>query len=96
MRYEERAKLAGVRALVPLGILVASPVLLVAGAPIRRYYFRHVYRDGGPHILDKERGWVSAHYFVVTNPLLWWLCWPTETLGRLLSRRGPARSDPPR
>ncbi|WP_260867792.1 hypothetical protein [Streptomyces sp. SAJ15] len=44
MRYEERAKLTVVKVLVPLAVLVASPVLLIAGAPIRRRYLRYVYR----------------------------------------------------
>lgn len=88
MRFEERAKLTVVRVLVPLAVLVASPVLLIAGAPIRHRYFRYVYRDEAKQILDKERGWVSAHYFVVTEPLLQWLCWPTESLARLVERRG--------
>ncbi|MFJ8011231.1 hypothetical protein [Streptomyces sp. NPDC096339] len=95
MRYEERAKLAGVKALVLVAIVVSSPVLLVAGSPIRRRYLRHVYRDDGPSVLDKERDWVSAHYFVVTNPVLGWLCRPTEVLAPLLSRRGRSRSDLP-
>ncbi|MFF1675669.1 hypothetical protein [Streptomyces sp. NPDC058256] len=88
MQYEERAKLAVVKALVPVAILVFSPVLLIAGAPIRRRYLRHVYREEAPQILDKKRGGVSVHYFVVTSPLLKWLCWPTESLARLASRRG--------
>ncbi|MGW1901983.1 hypothetical protein ACWCQB_32295 [Streptomyces hirsutus] len=45
MRYEEKAKLTTARALVPVAILVASPVLLIAGAPVRRRYLRYVYRD---------------------------------------------------
>ncbi|MFC7844743.1 hypothetical protein [Streptomyces sp. NPDC057382] len=88
MRYEERAKLTVVKVLVPLAVLVALPVLLIAGAPIRHRYLRYVYRDEATQILDKERGRVSAHYFVVTNPLLQWLCWPTESLARLIERRG--------
>ncbi|WP_069173467.1 hypothetical protein [Streptomyces griseus] len=88
MRYEERAKLAAVKTLISLAILVASPVLLITGAPIRRRYLRYVYRDEAPQILDKKRGWVSAHYFVVTNPLLQWLCWPTESLAGLIGHRG--------
>ncbi|MER5530287.1 hypothetical protein ABT075_37865 [Streptomyces sp. NPDC002677] len=88
MRYEERAKLTVVKVLVRLAFLVASPVLLIAGAPIRRRYLHYVYRDEASQILDKERGWVSAHYFVVTGPLLQWLCWPTESLARLSERRG--------
>ncbi|MEV5456005.1 hypothetical protein [Streptomyces sp. NPDC052535] len=76
------------KVLGPLAVLVASPVLLIAGAPIRRRYLRYVYRDEAKQITDKERGWVSAHYFVVTDPLLQWLCWPTESLARLIERRG--------
>ncbi|MFJ9542458.1 hypothetical protein ACIRPX_35090 [Streptomyces sp. NPDC101225] len=90
MRYEtraERARLRVVRALISLAILVASPVLLTAGAPIRRRYLRHLYRDEGPLILDKQQGQVSAHYFVIIHPLLGWLCWPTETLARLIEHR---------
>ncbi|MGW7096215.1 hypothetical protein [Streptomyces sp. NPDC054874] len=91
MRYETRigrAEIRAVKALIPLAILVASPVLLIAGAPIRRRYFRYIYRDGAPPILDKQRGHVNAHYFVVTQPLLDWLCRPTEALPRLVGRRG--------
>ncbi|MGP4086086.1 hypothetical protein [Streptomyces sp. KR55] len=88
MRYEEKAKIAVVRALVPVAILISSPVLLIAGAPIRHRYLRYIYRDEAPLILEKERGRVSVHWFVVTSPLLEWLCWPTESLARLVSRRG--------
>ncbi|GAA2646690.1 hypothetical protein GCM10010425_65510 [Streptomyces spororaveus] len=88
MRYEEKAKITAAKVLVPLAILVASPVLLVAGAPVRRRYLRYVYRDGAPAILDKEQGRISVHWFLVVSPFLAWLCWPTETLARLISRRG--------
>ncbi|MFI8437887.1 hypothetical protein ACIGJO_29920 [Streptomyces sp. NPDC079020] len=88
MRYEEKAKLTAARALVPMAILIASPVLLIAGTPIRRRYLRYVYRDEAPLILEKELGRISIHWFVVTSPLLDWLCWPTELLARLISRRG--------
>ncbi|MEU9623651.1 hypothetical protein [Streptomyces sp. NPDC048155] len=88
MRYAEKAKLTFARALAPVAILVTSPVLLIAGATVRRRYLRYVYRDEARHILDKERGRISFHWFVVTNPLLDWLCWPTEALIRLVSRRG--------
>ncbi|MFJ7086379.1 hypothetical protein ACIQU8_24490 [Streptomyces griseus] len=60
------------RALLWPVLLVASPVLLIAGAPIRRRYLRHIYRDGAPPLLDKEHGHVSAHYFVATHPLFAW------------------------
>jgi hypothetical protein len=86
MRYEEKAKLITARALVPVAILVTSPVLLIAGAPIRRRYLRYVYRDEAPLILEKQ-GRISVHWLVVTSPLLEWLCWPTESLARLISRR---------
>ncbi|MEI5616991.1 hypothetical protein WB403_48695, partial [Streptomyces brasiliscabiei] len=56
MRYEERAKLTAVKALIQLAVLVASPVLLIAGAPIRGRCLRYVYRDEAPQILDKKRG----------------------------------------
>ncbi|MFG2489418.1 hypothetical protein ACGFSI_42615 [Streptomyces virginiae] len=88
MRYEEKAKFAAAKVLVPLAILVASPVLLMAGAPVRRRYLRYVYRDEAPAILDKEQGRISVRWFVVMSPFLAWLCWPTETLARLISRRG--------
>ncbi|MGW1273901.1 hypothetical protein [Streptomyces sp. NPDC002491] len=88
MRYENRARLIAVRALVAAAVLVSSPVLLLAGAPIRRRYVRHVLRDAAPQILDKERGRVGVHYFVITSRLLAWCCLPTEALGRSLARRG--------
>ncbi|MFI1168542.1 hypothetical protein ACH4UM_34445 [Streptomyces sp. NPDC020801] len=88
MRYEEKAKLTIARALVPVAILISSPVLLIAGAPIRHRYHRYVYRDEAPPILDKKQGRISIHWFVVTDPLLEWLCWPTESLARLVSHRG--------
>ncbi|KOU66822.1 hypothetical protein ADK57_17725 [Streptomyces sp. MMG1533] len=86
MRYEERARLTVVRALVPVAVLIASPVLLIAGAPIRRRYLLYVYREGAPQVLDKGHGQVSAHYFVITSRLLAWFCRPTELLARLVSR----------
>ncbi|GAA1323616.1 hypothetical protein GCM10009647_058630 [Streptomyces sanglieri] len=88
MRCEEKAKLTAARALVPIAILVASPVLLIAGTPLRRRYLRYVYRDEAPLILEKEQGRISVHWFVVTSPLLDLLCWPTESLAQLISRRG--------
>ncbi|MFE2274148.1 hypothetical protein ACFXB4_33605 [Streptomyces lavendulae] len=56
MRYEEKAKLTAAGVLVPAAVLVASPVLLISGAPVRRRYLRYVYRDEAPAILDKEQG----------------------------------------
>ncbi|MEF2528969.1 MULTISPECIES: hypothetical protein [Streptomyces] len=88
MRYEETTKLTAARVLVTVALLVASPVLLTAGGPIRRRYLRYVYRDGAPALLDKEQGRISVHWFVVTSPLLAWVCRPTEALARLIPRRG--------
>ncbi|MER6120770.1 hypothetical protein [Streptomyces sp. NPDC001743] len=88
MRYEEKAKLIAARTLVPVAIVVAAPVLLVAGVSVRRRYLRYVCRDDAPLILEKEQGRISVHWFVVTSPLLRWLCRPTEALARLISRRG--------
>ncbi|MDX3310491.1 hypothetical protein ACWGH3_02255 [Streptomyces sp. NPDC054884] len=95
MRYEDRARLTAVRALVATALLVSSPVLLLAGEPIRRHYLRHVYRDDAPQILDKERGLVSVHYFVVTSPLLAWCCRPTEALARGFAGRSARRGETP-
>ncbi|WP_260867693.1 hypothetical protein [Streptomyces sp. SAJ15] len=86
MRYEEKAKLTVVRALVPVAILISSPVLLIAEAPIRRRYLRYVYRDEAPQILDKKRGRVSVHYSVITSRLLEWSC------GLSVSSRRTARA----
>ncbi|MER6441593.1 hypothetical protein ABT275_35310 [Streptomyces sp. NPDC001185] len=75
--------------LAPPAVLVTSPVLLIAGAPIRRRYLRYVYPQAATQILDKERGRVSAHYFVVTNPLHSWSGLPArESLARRIDRRG--------
>ncbi|WP_406335866.1 hypothetical protein [Streptomyces sp. NBC_00203] len=87
MRYEERTKLTVVRALVLVAILISSPALLLAGAPIRRRYLRYLYRDEAPQVLEKKQGWVSVHYFVITSRLLEWLCWPTESLARCAEAR---------
>ncbi|MEV6788012.1 hypothetical protein [Streptomyces sp. NPDC051098] len=73
MRYEEKAKLTAASVLVPVAVLVASPVLLIAGGPVRRRYLRYVYREEAPAILDKEQGRINVHWFVVMSPLLAWL-----------------------
>lgn len=64
---------------------------LATGIAYNRY-LRYIYRDGTPLILEKERGRVSVHWFVVTSPLFAWLCWPTEVLARLISRRSESTS----
>ncbi|MFE5924095.1 hypothetical protein [Streptomyces sp. NPDC056468] len=83
MRVDETLKLTLARVFTPIAIVIASPVLLVAGAPIRRRYLRHVYREEAPAILDKANGQVSIHYFALNSLLLHWLCLPTEALARL-------------
>jgi hypothetical protein len=70
-----------------VGAVLAAPVLLVVGAPLRHRYLRHVCRDGGPGLLDKERGWVSIGYFVVNNVVVRGLCWPSERLATRRVRR---------
>ncbi len=91
MRYAsraERVRIAGLNALLWAGALVASPVLLIAGRPIRRRYLRHLYRDSAPPLIDKRQGWVSAHWFVVTHPLLRLLCLPSDVVARRVLGRG--------
>ncbi|MEV1069610.1 hypothetical protein [Streptomyces sp. NPDC050263] len=80
MQVESFAGIQAVRLGATLGAVLAAPVLLVAGAPLRHRYLRHVYRDGGPGLLDKERGWVSVGYFVVNNAVVRALCRPSEQL----------------
>ncbi|WNO70648.1 hypothetical protein [Streptomyces sp. AM8-1-1] len=91
MRVDQTLNVTLARAFVPMAIIVAAPVLLVAGAPIHRRYLRHVHRDDAPALVDKPMGRVSVHYFVVNSRLLHWLCLPTETLSRR-ARAGRARA----
>ncbi|MER5641302.1 hypothetical protein ABT095_30700 [Kitasatospora sp. NPDC002227] len=86
MRIDETAKRAATRVLVYTGIIIASPVLLLAGAPIRTRYLQHIYREDAPPVVDKPNGEVSVHYYVVTNPLLYRLCRPSETVIYLARR----------
>ncbi|MCX4967235.1 hypothetical protein OHA98_21175 [Streptomyces sp. NBC_00654] len=55
MRYEEKGKLTAARVFIPVAILVASPVLRIAGAPIRRRCLHYVYRDEAPLILEMSK-----------------------------------------
>ena len=87
MRVDETLKLTLARVFTTIAIIIASPILLVAGAPIRRRYLRHIYREEAPDILDKANGHVGIHYFALNSQLLHWLCAPTEALSRL-SRGG--------
>lgn len=82
MRIDQTGKITLIRFAVTLAIVIASPLLLVAGAPIRRRWLRHACREEAPALIDKARGRVSVHYFVVNNQLGRWLCAPTEALVR--------------
>lgn len=70
VRIDRTAKVTAVRAGVALAAVVASPVLLVAGAHLRSRYLRWIYRDGAPALVDKEHGQVSFHYFAVTSTVV--------------------------
>ncbi|MET8438099.1 hypothetical protein ABZV61_36240 [Streptomyces sp900116325] len=74
MRIESVVEIQAVRLAVTVGAIVVAPVLLVAGAPLRRRMLRRYYREDGPGLVSKEDGWVSPGYFVVTrgcsSPLL--------------------------
>jgi hypothetical protein len=87
MRVDETLKVTLARVFTPIAIIIASPVWLVAGAPIRRRYLQHIYRDEAPDLLDKANGQVSIHYFVLNSRVLHWLCLPTEALARLTRGR---------
>lgn len=78
MRVESTIQIHAVRFGVTVGALIAAPVLLLMGGLLRRRYLLHSYREHGPGLLSKEDGWVSASYFVVTNAVVRWLCWPSE------------------
>jgi hypothetical protein len=80
MRIDETAKVPAVRTGVASAAVIASPVLLVAGAPLRSRYLRWIYRDGAPPPVDKEHGHVSVHYIAVTSAVAQWLCAPSQAL----------------
>ncbi|MEW1914367.1 hypothetical protein AB0442_39245 [Kitasatospora sp. NPDC085895] len=65
------------------GALLASPLLLVAGGPAHGRFMRHLCRDNGPGLFDKQRGWVHPGYWVVMNPLVLAPAWPTRRGGLL-------------
>ncbi len=72
-----------------VGGLALAPILLVAGGPLLRCYLRYVYSERGRGLVDKERGWVNPGWYVVHNPVVRWLTWPSEQVMTLLeSRRG--------
>ncbi|MFD2691981.1 hypothetical protein ACFS5L_45235 [Streptomyces phyllanthi] len=86
MVIDETAKVMAVRAGAALAAIVASPVLLVAGAYLRNRYMRWIYRDGAPAPIDKEHGQVSIHYLAVTSTIVNWLCTPSQALVSRLRR----------
>ncbi|MDI3419017.1 hypothetical protein [Streptomyces luteolus] len=73
---------------VSLAAVAVAPVLLVAGDPLRHLYLRHVvYRPGAPPVSDKRGGWVSVHWFVLTNPVVRALCRPSAEFRARAGRR---------
>ncbi|KQX59517.1 MULTISPECIES: hypothetical protein [unclassified Streptomyces] len=72
-----------------VGATLTAPLLLVAGGPAYDRLLRHLYREEGPGLLSKEENWVHPGYWVVTNPLVRALTWPTRRNGLL--RTGPMR-----
>ncbi|MBP5934134.1 hypothetical protein [Streptomyces scabiei] len=80
MRIDGTAKVTAVRTGVALAAVIASPLLLVAGAPLRSRYLRRIYRDGAPPPVDKEHGQVGVHYIAVTSAIAQWLCVPSQAV----------------
>ncbi|MDX3520537.1 hypothetical protein [Streptomyces scabiei] len=80
MRIDETAQVTAVRFGVALAAVIASPVLLVAGAHLRSRYLRWIHRDGARAPVDKEHGQVSVHYIAVTSTIVQWLCAPSQAL----------------
>ncbi|MFB8039535.1 hypothetical protein ACFC5Z_42965 [Streptomyces sp. NPDC056004] len=78
MRIESVVRIQAVRLAVSVGAVVAAPVLLMAGAPLRHRMLRGCYREDGPGLVSKEDSWVSPGYFVATNLVVRALCWPSE------------------
>lgn len=78
MRVGNVAGSHAVRFGVTVGAVAVAPLLLVAGGPVRYRLLRHLYREDGPGLVDKEPCWVSPWYFVVNNALVLALCWPSK------------------
>gem|GEM_PF-5776745 len=74
-----------VKAVIWGGAVVTAPLLLVAGGPVYDRYVRHLCREGGPGLVDKQKGWVHPGYWVVTNGLVRALTWPTRRGGAIRS-----------
>lgn len=65
-----------------VGAVIFAPLLLIAGGPVYDRYVRHLYREGGPGLLDKSAGWSHPGYWVVMNPLVIRLTRPTRPRSR--------------
>lgn len=63
--------------------MLVAPLLLVGGGPAYDWLMWHLNREDGPGLLAKETGWVHPAYWVVTNPLVLALTWPTRRGGLL-------------
>ncbi|ALC22196.1 hypothetical protein ACH46N_15995 [Streptomyces pristinaespiralis] len=95
MRVENTTRALALRLGVTALALAASPVLLLAGGPLRRQYLRHAYRSGTRGLVCKEEGWVRPAYFVATNSALRVLCLPSERLlGKIRHAGLPSRRHP--
>lgn len=77
------------RVCATVGGIGLAPILLVAGGPLLRCYLRYVYSDGGPGLVDKERGWVNPGWYAVHNVVVRCLIWPSEQVMARLDRRRP-------
>lgn len=82
MRVEGYSQIV-VKATIWGGAAMAAPLLLVAGGPVYERYVRYLCREGGPGLVDKKQGWVRPGYWVVSNPLVRALTWPTRRGGAL-------------
>ncbi|MFJ6406701.1 hypothetical protein ACIQK9_14450 [Streptomyces hydrogenans] len=78
MRTENALRVHALSCAVTVGALLLAPVLLVAGAPLRGRLWRHHQGEHGRGFVDKEAGWVSPAYLVVTNAVFQALCVPSE------------------
>jgi hypothetical protein len=86
MRVDETAKLTAARAGVALAAVIASPVLIVAGAHLRSRCLGYTFREGAPAPVEKEHGWVNIQYIAVTSTIVDWLCTPSQALTSRLRR----------
>jgi len=85
MRIGGRPQIA-LKGAVWVGAVITAPLLLVVGGPAYERFMRHLCREGGRGLIDKRAGWVHPGYWVVMNPFVRVLTWPTRSDGPLRSR----------